>query len=60
MGKHIEQVSDMAMGSIYAWCEYLPIPWDHCITKVKRKASDTLDDYHPHGVIGGCDIIGWV
>ena len=56
MGQYREKINiNIAVGS-----EYLPIIWDHCISKVQSKLSDTVDDNHYPGVIDGCAVAGKV
>ena len=60
MGQYREQWSYLTVGSIAVGGEYLTIPGDHCISKMKSKVSDTLDEHHASDVIGGYYVAGKV
>ena len=48
------------MGNIAVGSGYLSILRDICISKVQRKAADTVDDNHEPGAIDGCAVSGQV
>ena len=50
--------NSISMVNISVGSEYFPILRDHCISKVQRKVSDSVDEHHSPGVIDGCVVAG--
>ena len=48
------------MGFVFVGGEYLSIPWDHCIPRMKRKASIIVDHNHVNDDNDGCAIAGLI